>query len=100
MTMKKSRLLTAIMFADMVGYTVCRKMSKKLKKTGTGEKAAFNIAILYAVMDKLDEMYHYLKKSAENMDNSVTYILVYPSFKKYHQDPRFVEIVKKIGLWK
>ena len=52
------------------------------------------------IFEVQDEMFHYLKRSAENKDNSAIYILVYPQFKKYHQDSRFIEIIKKIGLWK
>jgi tetratricopeptide (TPR) repeat protein len=70
------------------------------ERTLSGQNTAYAIASIYAGMDKPDKMYHYLEKSVENMDKSVTYILVYPSFKKYHQDSRFAEIVKKIGLWK
>jgi len=69
-------------------------------KTVSGQNVAFSIASIYAQMDKPDEVFHYLEKSAAKKDNSIIYILVYPTLKKYHQDPRFAEIVKKIGLWK
>jgi len=78
----------------------CLEKLLTIEKTVNGQNVAFSIASIYAQMDKRDEMFHFLNKSVENKDNSVTYILVYPSFKKYHQDPRFAEIVKKIGLWK
>ena len=63
-------------------------------------KAAFLIAFLYASMDKPDEMFHFLNKSVENKDNEVIYILVHLNFKKFRQDPRFAELVRKIGLRK
>jgi hypothetical protein len=77
-------------------------LAKLLSAEGIGSRQniTFAIAAIYASMDKPDEMYHYLKKSVENKDNSVIYILVNPTFKKYHQDPEFIEITKKIGIWK
>jgi hypothetical protein len=77
-------------------------LAKLLSAEGIGSRQniTFAIAAIYASMDKPDEMYHYLKKSVENKDNSVIYILVNPTFKKYQQDSRFAEIVKKVGLQK
>jgi len=72
----------------------------KSEKTALNSKAPFNIALIYAAMDKPDEMFHFLSKSVEHKDNSVIYILGYSAFKKFRSDPRFTEIVKKIGLWK
>jgi len=51
-------------------------------------------------MDKPDEMFHFLNKSVKHKDNNVVFILGYSDFTKYRSDPRFTEIVKKIGLWK
>ena len=90
------------LFLDMNQPEKAERCLDKLltaERTLSGQNTAFAIASLYAGMDKPDKMYHYLEKSVENMDKSVTYILVYPSFKKYRQDPRFIEIIKKIGLW-
>jgi len=61
---------------------------------------AFHIAILYAQMDKTVEMFHFLNKSVENKENRIVFIQWYPTLRKYHLDPRFVELVKKIGLRK
>jgi len=63
-------------------------------------KVAFLIALLYASMDKPDEMFHFLNKSVENKDNEIIYIRVFLNFKKFRQDPRFAELVRKIGLRK
>ena len=70
------------------------------EKTAPNSKAPFNIALIYAAMDKPDEMFRFLIKSVEQKDNSAMYILGYSAFKKYRSDPRFTQIVKKIGLWR
>jgi len=70
------------------------------KKTRPGQNVEFSLAYLCASMDRPDEVFHYLNQSVENRDFMVVYILWYPVFKKFRSDKRFVEIVKKIGLWK
>ncbi len=82
------------------------KANEYLDKLLTAEKklptskVAFLIAFIYASMDKPDEMFHFLNISVENRDNGVIYILGYLNFRKFRQDPRFAELVRKIGLWK
>ena len=70
------------------------------EKSAPDIKAPFAIAHIYAALDKPDEMFHFLNESVERKDHSVVYILGYPSFRKYRSDPRFTELIKKIGLWK
>jgi TolB-like protein len=69
------------------------------EKNAVSSKAPFNIAMIYAAMDKPDEVFHFLNKSVEYKDNNVVYILGNAAFRKYRSDPRFTEIVKKIGIW-
>jgi tetratricopeptide (TPR) repeat protein len=68
------------------------------EKAGTVQEISMDIAYLYAFLDKTEEMFHYLMKSVENKEFGVLYILGFPTFKKYHQDPRFEEIIERIGL--
>jgi len=70
------------------------------EKTAPGIKAPFAIALIYAALGKADEMFHFLNTSVERKDYNVVYILGYSPFKKYRADPRFTELIKKIGLWK
>jgi TolB-like protein/class 3 adenylate cyclase/lipopolysaccharide biosynthesis regulator YciM len=70
------------------------------EKSAPDIKAPFAIAHIYAALDKPEEMFHFLNQSVERRDHSVVYILGYPSFRKYRSDPRFSELIKKIGLWK
>jgi tetratricopeptide (TPR) repeat protein len=72
----------------------------KAEKRAYARNIAFHIALLYAHMNKRDEMYRYLNRSVENREWRLIYIQWYTVFTKYHQDSRFVEVVKKIGLGK
>jgi len=80
------------------------KLNKYLEKLLVAQKKsyhrniAFHIATLYARMDRQDEMFYYLNRSVDNKENRVVFIRWYPAFKKFHQDPRFVEVYKRIGL--
>jgi len=70
------------------------------EKTAPNMKAPFAIAQIYAALGKPEEMFHFLNKSVDNKDISVVYILGNSSFRKYRSDPRFSNLIKKIGLWK
>jgi hypothetical protein len=69
------------------------------EKTTPHIKAPFSIALIYAALNKPDKMYTYLHKSIENRDNSVIYILGNTYFTKYRSDPRFTEVLQRIGIW-
>ena len=68
------------------------------EKTKPGQEIYYNLAYVYGYLNEPDKMFHYLNKSVESKEILVLYLLGQPSFKKYHSDPRFVELVKKIGF--
>jgi len=68
------------------------------ERTGTTKEIFFDIAYIYAYLNMPDEMFHYLNKSLEKREFTILYIQGYQTFKKYDQDLRFDELVKKIGL--
>jgi TolB-like protein len=70
------------------------------EKTTPSIKAPFSIALIYAALDKPDEMFQYLNKSVERKDYMVVYILGNSFFSKYRSDPRYTRLIKKIGIWK
>jgi len=63
-----------------------------------GQQVSFHLSYLYAALDQPDKMFHYLNKSIEAKDNYILYILGYPNINKFHADPRYSEIIRKIGL--
>ena len=70
------------------------------EKTTPSIKAPFSIALIYAALDKPDEMFHFLNLSVERKDYMVVYILGNSFFSKYRSDPRYTTLIKKIGIWK
>jgi TolB-like protein/class 3 adenylate cyclase/tetratricopeptide (TPR) repeat protein len=70
------------------------------QRRATDPRLPMAIATIYAALDKPDEMFDYLNLSAELKDNNIIYILGQLPFNKYRSDPRFTNLVKKIGIWK
>ena len=71
------------------------KANEYLEKLITADKKAyhrniaFHIATLCAHMNKPDEMYHYLNRSADERENRVVFIRWHPAFRKYRHNPEF-----------
>jgi TolB-like protein/Tfp pilus assembly protein PilF len=55
-------------------------------------------ALLYCVLDKPDEMFHYLNKSVEVKENFALFIRGFHAIGKYQSDPRYAELLQKIGI--
>ncbi|NQU86116.1 MAG: hypothetical protein HQ541_10190 [Mariniphaga sp.] len=70
----------------------------ELEKTEPGQQVSYHISYLYAALDKADKTFSYLSKSVSSRDSSLLHIARVPVFSKYNSDPRFIEILKKIGL--
>ena len=56
------------------------------------------IAFMYLNMDKPDQMFHYFGKSLAQKDTYLIYLRCNPQFRKYRDDPRYEELLKKINL--
>jgi len=89
--------------ADIYLATLYMNLGQKAKTQEILDKLVdsetpFNLAFIYAVMDQADEVFHYLNLSVANKDFGVVYIRGNAAFRKYHSDPRFTDIVKKIGI--
>ena len=55
-------------------------------------------ALIHAVMNKPGEMFHYFSKSVETMENFALFIRGFPVMTKYRSDPRFNNLLGKMGL--
>jgi len=58
------------------------------------------IAVVYAGLQDHDQMFEWLDKAYRVHDGSLIYLNVDPTFDQYHSDPRFLVLVKKLGLKK
>lgn len=68
------------------------------EKTLPNQPVSYYLAALYGDLGETDKMFENLEKSIEAKHTNLLYILSYASFTEYHEDPRFIELVKQIGL--
>ena len=57
-----------------------------------------SLAITYAAMGEMDEAFDYMSKAAGARDALLCYAKVLPAFHPFKSDPRFNEILERIGL--
>ncbi len=56
------------------------------------------MSIVYLGIGNKDETFHWLEKAYNEKDGSIIFLKVEPLFESLHQDPRFKELLEKIGL--
>ena len=59
---------------------------------------SFEIALNYTRLQDKDKAFEYLNKAFEQREPQMTEIKVFPPFKSLRDDPRFKELVKKVGI--
>jgi tetratricopeptide (TPR) repeat protein len=59
---------------------------------------AVHLAILYAGLGEKDQAFEWLEKAYQEHDNALTSLRVYPFFDPLRSDPRFTQLLKKMGL--
>ena len=57
-----------------------------------------NFADIYAFMGDREKTFEWLEKAVEIKDPTLTEAVYFPSFKKFHGDPRWMQVLKKIGV--
>ena len=60
--------------------------------------SGYKVALVYARLGETDRVFAHLKRSYEDHDGNMTYLKAVPAFEKYHTDPRFKDLLKKMGL--
>jgi TolB-like protein/DNA-binding winged helix-turn-helix (wHTH) protein/Tfp pilus assembly protein PilF len=57
-----------------------------------------NMAKLHALLDERDEAFRWLERSLAERDPWMVFLAVDPTFDTLHDDPRFAEMARRIGL--
>jgi tetratricopeptide (TPR) repeat protein len=63
-----------------------------------GDFSAFNFAAVYVALGDKDEAFHWLEKSYENRDWPLVQLKVAPQWDPLRSDPRFQNLVRRVGL--
>jgi TolB-like protein/DNA-binding winged helix-turn-helix (wHTH) protein/Flp pilus assembly protein TadD len=69
---------------------------RRKRERGFVPSSAF--AIVYGALDEKDKAFAWLEKAYEERDPQLTYLKVGPRFDPLRQDPRFKEVLRRIGL--
>jgi hypothetical protein len=48
--------------------------------------------------EETDEMFAWLEKAYEDRDISLTFIKVEPRWNEYRTDPRFIDLLRRVGF--
>jgi len=60
--------------------------------------SAYDIADLYAQLGDKEQAFHWLNTAYQEHDSGLTHLRTTPSFDLIRSDPRFAELVRKVGL--
>jgi hypothetical protein len=57
-----------------------------------------SIAHVYFYLDKKDQAFEWMNKAYEDRDFNLRTLKVHPAFDRVRTDPRYIALLKKIGL--
>jgi len=76
-----------------------QKVVEHLKELSVHEYVApYNIAVIYAGLEEKDEAFVWLNRAYQERSYLLTYLTVDERLDKLHSDPRFDELVHRVGL--
>ena len=92
---------------SLLGYTYAvagkpaeaRRLLDDLKQMSARQYVApKHIALVYAGLRKEDEMFKWLEKAYEDRDISLAFIKVEPRWDEYRAEPRFADLLRRVGF--
>jgi len=69
-----------------------------LAQRKTGDSSAYTIATMYAELGEKDQAFQWLTTAFQERDQGLMGLKTDPSFDPIRSDPRFAELVRKVGL--
>jgi serine/threonine protein kinase/Flp pilus assembly protein TadD len=75
-----------------------RQFARFLPRDGLGSKANLDVATVYAELGDIDQAFESLDRAVEGHDAGLFALTVDPRFDILREDPRFLEVLKRIGL--
>ncbi len=58
----------------------------------------YDIALIYIGLGQMDRAFEWLQKAYQMRTGLIVYLKVNPEFDSLHSDPRYTELVRKIGF--
>ncbi|MBA3711402.1 MAG: protein kinase [Pyrinomonadaceae bacterium] len=73
-------------------------LRERVKRFDKGDEVYFRVASYYAQIGNKDKAFEYLEKSYQRRELWMSYLLVDPLVDPLRDDPRFDELVRRVGL--
>ncbi len=71
------------------------KLKEHIEKTGIGR---YEIALVYAGLKENDTAFEWLEKAFQARDKGLTYLKIDPCLDPLRSDPRFQDLIKRVGI--
>ncbi|HKC37593.1 MAG TPA: adenylate/guanylate cyclase domain-containing protein, partial [Chitinophagaceae bacterium] len=99
----KNKVKTDVALAHILATAGRKDEARKIiEDTGAKNFLSSNdyrgVALVYAALGEKDDTFEWLEKSYQKHEESLCSIGIDPKFDSIHDDPRFNELMKKIGL--
>lgn len=94
-------MLTSVTFSRMGKSTEARKKIDELKKISQEKYVSpYYFALAYTALDDKDKAFEWLEKALAVREGRMTLIKTDPLLDSLHSDPRFDDLLKRVGLEK
>jgi len=75
-----------------------KRLEVSLKEYEEGYKSAYYVAEIYARLGNKDRAFEWLEKSFATHEQDLVYIKVKPAFDGLSSDPRFTDLIRRVGF--
>lgn len=80
------------------GYSAAMERAAETLAARPGYDKLFDIAVLYMLAGDEDRALEWLERAYEARDGDLHFIAVIPTWDSLHDDPRFRDLVRRVGL--
>ena len=75
-----------------------QKKIRQLEDMSARQSVASDVASIYAGLGDKDQAFVWLEKMYQQRDSSITSLKIHPPFETLRSDPRFADLVRRVGL--
>ncbi len=76
----------------------CLRILKDREAANPGVSVTFDFVIIYKALKDYDKVFFYLEKALEEKNGGILFIGKHPDWRDIQADPRFKNLMKKVGL--
>lgn len=73
-------------------------LDELLQESEQGTCSPYDIGLIHAGFGEKDRAFHWLEKAYQELDSKIIHLQVDPRLEGLHSDPRFTELVQRLGL--